>query len=357
MKRSSLQLGQAFSLIMRTLPIAALRLGAYVAFWVVTLIYLGIVGGIAFLVGQAVPWLGVILFLVALVGLAPLYNLAKRYVLYVIKAAHIAVLAELLASGSLPPGTSQLAWGKQRVRARFGEVSVMFVVDELVAAVVRGITRAIYSIASWLPGNTLRTLAGMANRVIYYAVSYVDEAILARAFWLDQGPVWATARDGVVLYGMIWKALLLNAVVLMVLSYIPFILVLIILSAPVGALLNTIAPRSPAGASSPRSSSPGWSKCRWGMLLPWPRSSPPTTMRRAKCSRIRRSRPSSNRSAASSTCCSSARRRNWASWGLAGAAGPGAHGAGELSIGWCIDTRGISRTIYTEIYIAIRGML
>jgi hypothetical protein len=243
MNLSSLQLGQAFKLIMRTLPISLLRLGAYLVFWLITLVYLGIVGGLALLVGRAVPWLGVILFLVGLVGLGPIYRLIQRYVLYIIKAAHIAVLAELLARGDLPAGTGQLAWGKARVQERFGEASAMFVVDELVSAVVRGVTRAIYSVASWLPGETFRTIAGIANRIIHYAVSYVDEAILARAFWLDQGPVWATARDGVVLYGMVWKALLMNAVVLMALSYIPFILVLLILSGPVAALLSAISPQ------------------------------------------------------------------------------------------------------------------
>jgi hypothetical protein len=239
---SSLQLGRAFRLIMQTLPIAAVRLGANIAFWVVTLVYLGITGGLAYLVWQAIPAVGVILFLVALGGLGPLYKLAQKYVLYVIKAAQIAVMAEILVNDRLPAGASQLAWGKERVQERFGEVSAMFLVDELVSGVVSAFTGVVYRVASFLPGDTFRSLANILNRVIRFAVGYIDEAILARTFWLQSGSVWANARDGVVLYGMVWKPLLANAVALMFLSYVPFIVVAILFSAPIGALTSLISP-------------------------------------------------------------------------------------------------------------------
>ena len=241
MNFKSLQFGLAFKLLLRTMPILLVRLVANVVFWLVSLVYLGITGGIAWLVGQAVPAVGVILFIVALVAIGPLYKLAKRYVLYMIKAAHIAVVSELLVRDALPEGVGQLAWGKQRVQERFGEASIMFVVDELVSAVVKRFTRTVYRIASWLPGNTLRTLANIVNRVVRFAISYIDEAILARVFWLDTKLVWTSARDGVILYGMVWKPLLMNAIALMVLSYLPFIVVLIVFSAPVGALVSLIS--------------------------------------------------------------------------------------------------------------------
>mgnify|MGYP006967048059 CR=1 FL=1 len=98
MNLQSLRLKEAFNLTLRTMPILLVRLGGYVAFWLVAMIYLGIAGGLAFLVGKAVPFLGVILFLAALGGAAPLYNLAKKYVLYLVKAAHVAVVAELLGA-------------------------------------------------------------------------------------------------------------------------------------------------------------------------------------------------------------------------------------------------------------------
>jgi hypothetical protein len=237
----SLQLGLAFKLIMRTRTILAIKLGAYILFWIAALIYLAITFAIATMVAQAIPIVGFILFIVAIVGVAPLYQLAYRYVFYMIKAAHIAVLSELIVNGDLPKGVSQLAWGKERVQKRFGEVNAMFVVDELVSGIVRAFTRTVYSLASFLPGDTLDQIVKIINRVIWYATSYIDEAILARSFILKKVPVWVNARDGVVLYGMVWKPLLMAAIVLMVLSYIPFIVGFLILSLPIGLLMSAVS--------------------------------------------------------------------------------------------------------------------
>ena len=241
---SSLKLGVAFNLLMKTMPILLIRLGVMLIFWVVALIYLAIVGTVAFLIGNAIDWLGFIIFIVALVGVIPLYNLAYRYVFYMIKAAHIAIMAELLTNEKLklPPGRGQLEYGKKRVQERFGEVNAMFVVDELVQGVVRAFTRTVYSIARWLPGDTLATLVNVVNRVIIFATSYIDEAILARSFWQDEEVnVWENARDGVVLYAMSWKPIVMAAVALMLLSYVPSIVAFVVFALPIGLLISLIS--------------------------------------------------------------------------------------------------------------------
>jgi hypothetical protein len=241
MKLESLQLTRALQMLLRTTPLLLIRLGAVIAFWVAALIYLAVVGGVAFLVGQAVEAVGIILFIVALVAMIPLYNLAYRYVFFMLKAAHLAVLSEILINGDLPAGVNQLEWGRQRVQERFGEVNVMFVVDELVNGVVRAFTGTVYTLTAWLPGDTLRTLVQIVNRIIRYAMSYIDEAVLSRSFVQKEQNVWANARDGVTLYAMVWKPLLMNAIALMILSYIPFIVVLIVFSAPVGLIVSAIS--------------------------------------------------------------------------------------------------------------------
>jgi hypothetical protein len=240
---SSIQIGAAFRLMIRTLPIILIRLGVTIAFWVVALIYLAIVGAVAVLIGNASEIIGVIVFLVALGAMIPLYNLAYRYVFFVIKAAHIAVIAELLVNDTLPDGVNQLAFGRKKVTERFGETNVMFVVDELVNGVVNAFTWTVYSITSWIPGDSVRTIVGIVNTVIRFAMNYIDEAILARSFTNERDNVWANARDGLVLYAMAWKPILLNAVVLMILSYIPFIVALLIFSAPIGLLVNLVSPQ------------------------------------------------------------------------------------------------------------------
>jgi hypothetical protein len=239
---ASIDIGRAFSVLMKTLPILGIRLAYSLIAFVLFIIYMLIVFGLAALVANISEVIGVILFIVAMVALAPIYNLAYRYIFYILKAAHIAVIAELLQNDKLPDGVNQLEWGKQQVQQRFGEVSVMFVVDELVNGVVRAFTNTLEWLTAWIPGGALQQLIEMVKMVIRLAVGYVDEAIIARAFWMRSESIWATAIDGVVLYTQIWKAILVNAVVLMVLSYIPFVLVLIIFSAPVAAVLNAFNP-------------------------------------------------------------------------------------------------------------------
>lgn len=242
MDLSSLQLGAAFSMVMRTAPLLLIRLGAYLVFWVAMLIYLVVVGGVALLIGQAIEILGFIIFMVAIIGILPLYNLAYRYVFFMIKAAHLAVLSELVAHGSLPDNTGQLAWGRQRVEERFGEINVMFVMDEIVSGVVKAFTRTVYTISNFLPGD-LRDFARVINRVIFFAMTYIDEVILARSFWRESENPWVNARDGVVLYAMVWKPMLINAVALMLLSFVPAIIGFVIFAAPIGLLLSIISPQ------------------------------------------------------------------------------------------------------------------
>ncbi len=238
MDLKSLQIGRAAGIVMKTLPISAVRLGALLVFWIIAIIYLAVVGGIAWLTGQAVPFIGVIIFIIGIGGVGFLYKLARDYVLYMIKAAHIAVIAEIIHKGKdIPVTASQLAYGKDQVKKRFGEASVMFAVDKIINGVIRVFTSAVYRITSFLPGNIGHNIAGIINRIIKFSLSYIDEAILARTFWLDSGSVWANAKDGVILYGMVWKPILMNAIALMLLSYIPFAVAVLLLVAPVGGAI------------------------------------------------------------------------------------------------------------------------
>lgn len=239
---SNLNFGLAFSLIMRTLPLLLVRLGAMLLFWIVAIVYLVLAGWLAALLGGLNETVGVIFFIIALILVIPAYNLAYRYVFYMFKAAHIAIMAELLVNDKLPDGINQLDYGRKKVTERFGEVNAMFVVDELVAGVVGAFTGTVYNLMSWLPGDTLQTLASIINRVIHYATNYIDEAVLARSFYnKPQQNVWENARDGVVLYAMSWKPLLTSAVALMIISFLPGIVALILFAAPVTWLIALVS--------------------------------------------------------------------------------------------------------------------
>jgi hypothetical protein len=239
---SNLNFGLAFSLLMKTIPLLLVRLGAMLAFWAVAIIYLLIVLAVGTMIAAANETIGWIVGLVALLAVIPAYNLAYRYVFYMLKAAHIAIMAEILVNGKLPDGINQLNYGKQKVTERFGEVNAMFLVDELVSGVVGAFTGTVSSVLSWLPGDFGWAIA-ILNRVIHYATNYIDEAVMARSFYNSaKQDVWVNARDGVVLYAMSWKPLLTSAVALMILSFIPGIVAFVIFAAPIAGLIWMINP-------------------------------------------------------------------------------------------------------------------
>ena len=237
-----LELGTALALLLRTTPILLVRLGLYAAFWLLTLVYFGLVGGFSLLLSQLWPPAAIIILVVALIGLLPLYRLANRYLFYVVKAAQLAVVVEMLEHGELPNGASQIRFGMNRVMDRFGAVSAMFVVDGLVRGVLRGLTKVVSTMMWWLPGRPRGFLRDVFTRLAKYAVSYVDEAILARTFWRKDEGVWEAAREGIVLYGMVWRPLLVNALALTALSFVPFLLAVVLFAAPIGILLTSMSP-------------------------------------------------------------------------------------------------------------------
>lgn len=225
---------------MRTSSILVIRIGYYLLFWAALLLLLGVIIGVSYLISQLNETLGFWVGMIGYILLIPAYLWANRYIFYLLKGAHLAVVAQLLQHGKMPSGTTQLEWGKQQVLDRFGEVSVMFLVDRMVRRVVSRFSRQVMRVTRWIPGNFGRRISSMVSRLLYYGTNYIDEAILARAFWIDKG-VWQGAREGLILYAMAWRTLLPNALALMLLSYVPVIAVILILLIPVGLLLSLVS--------------------------------------------------------------------------------------------------------------------
>jgi hypothetical protein len=236
----NLQLGLAFRLLMRTSPILLVRVGAYFLFWVVLLVVLVVIFGIAYLFSLVNETVGFFAGLIGFILLFPAYIWINRYVFFLIKGAHLAVVARLLHHGKLPAGVNQFEWGKQQVRERFGEVSVMFLVDQMVRRVVGRFSRQVMRAARWIPGKFGRRVSNMVSRLLRFSTNYIDEAILARSFWREED-VWQGARDGLILYAMSWRTLLPNALALMLLSYVPVMGMVLILVIPVGLLLSVVS--------------------------------------------------------------------------------------------------------------------
>lgn len=228
-------LGEAFGLLGKTMPILWVRLGSYLALGAALGVYAAAVGGVAWLLGRLWAPLGVVVFLVAVVGAFGVVRWAGRYWFHLLRAAHTAVLTEFILTGQ-GPKEGQLAYGRQQVMSRFKDTSILFGVDLLVGGVVRFVVRTFTRIASILPIPGLDGLAKLLERVAVMSTTYVDEAVLSRAYARREENVWAVAKDGVVLYAQAWKPILANAVVLAILSFVEFLAFLLILGLPAAAI-------------------------------------------------------------------------------------------------------------------------
>lgn len=249
-----------WNLLKQTTPFIWMRLLIYMLFAVGSVVLLALLVGISVLL---LKWFGdsgaIVLFLIiATVGiLFAAYRLLERYVLYLLKAAHIAVLIELMEHGAVPEGKGQIAYGKERVTALFGTTSVFFAVDQLVSAAVKQIHKWLMRLGNLfgaIPGAKL--VISLASMILGFAVNYIDEAVLSRVMKhkkeQPESNVWQTSADGVVLYAQSWKGMIGAAAGLaifnIVLSVATFVIILFpllglvsLINSDGGALLNVLA--------------------------------------------------------------------------------------------------------------------
>ncbi len=216
---------------MKTTPILWVRLGSYALLGLGLLVYFAVIGGIAWLLAQLWSVLGFIVLIAAFGGAFGIVKWVTRYYFYLLKAAHAAVMTEFIVYGQGPDG-SQIAHGKEQVTARFKDTSIMFGIDQLLDGIVKAFNRSFARMVDFLPIPGLDSLTKFIERVSKFATTYIDEAILTRAYKEDEPNVWKVAQDGVILYAQCWKPILANAVVLTLLSYVEFFVFLVILGLP-----------------------------------------------------------------------------------------------------------------------------
>jgi len=235
--------GKAFSLMAKTLPCVLAIMAANAVFGLVVVVYYIVLFGVLAIMPKGLELLSFVIFVVGLGGNFALFKAFKHYFLYLLRAGHIAVMAEFLSAGKLPAGTSQISFGKTQVVDRFKSVSGMFVVGELVQGVVGAITNMMGGLLSFFPGDTLKQLGKIVAAVIKTASSYIDEAILARAFIQKDKNIFEVGKDGTILYAMAWKPILANAAGLAVLSW-ASMAIFIVLFVPVGYVMASVLPSS-----------------------------------------------------------------------------------------------------------------
>ncbi|WP_198144113.1 hypothetical protein [Gilvimarinus agarilyticus] len=232
-------LTRAISRMGRTSPFILLRLLVYVG---IALGYI-LVTGIGAAIGYGVTSIGdgdgggaAIGGLLGFGLVSGVLYWAREYLLYLIKAGHIAVLVELLQGQALPAGRSQIEHGQQVVKARFKEASILFGVDQLIKGILRMLNRMVMSISRIIPIPGLEKVAGAVNAVINTSLTYVDEVMLAYNIKTGSDNPWQSSKDALILYAQNYQALLKNAVFLMVFMYASAFVIFLLILLPVAAI-------------------------------------------------------------------------------------------------------------------------
>lgn len=234
-------LGRAFSLLWRTLPFLLLRIVVYFGILLSYLVAVTIGGSLGYALGKVGGNSAGGSFWGAIIGFFLVSGIVywlREYLLYLVKAGHIAVLVELMEGREIPRGRSQIEYAGSVVKQHFVESSALFALDRLIHGILRLFNRVTFNLAAILPIPGLETLMKLFNAVINTSLTYLDEAILAQTLRSRSSNPWATARDSVVLYAQNYKSILKNALVLTLVVWALTLGIFILVLGPVALLAS-----------------------------------------------------------------------------------------------------------------------
>jgi hypothetical protein len=109
------------------------------------------------------------------------YAFVNRYIGYMLKAGHVAVVTTAVTTGSVP--ANQLQIGKEMVEKRFATANVYFALDSLVSGAVRQLQNGfgkIENVFGNIPG--VSTMVNFVQLFIGIALGYIDECCLGYTF-------------------------------------------------------------------------------------------------------------------------------------------------------------------------------
>ncbi|MBQ7299700.1 MAG: zinc ribbon domain-containing protein [Clostridia bacterium] len=224
----------AKQLFHKSFPFCMAKLGLGAATVLIDAVLLAILLGIGWLFGDT----GLVVCFLIWCGFIPVVRLVlMHYVGYLVKAGHIAVIAEACKTGQFP--ANQVAWGKSKVKERFVSSNVYFALDKLMTAAIKQIQDGIQKVAGkldFIPG--MDAAAGLAKFFVDISLGYIDECCLGWTFYHPEQSEFKSAADGVVIYAQNWKPLLKNAAITMLKAVLGMILIVIIAFVPIGLLFK-----------------------------------------------------------------------------------------------------------------------
>ncbi len=223
-------------LFRKTMPFAMAKLLLGAATVLISVVLLAILMGLGWLFGDG----GMAICIIIWIGLTGMVRFAiMHYFGYLVKAGHVAVLAEAVTTGKVPD--NQVAYGKEKVKERFATANVYFAVDKLVTGSVKQIQNGIQRLGNamdFIPGMGAVTSA--AKFFVDLSLGYIDECCLGYTFYKKEQGAYQSACDGVVIYAQNIKELLKNAAKTMLKVIILSIVVVLVVFVPVGLLFKIL---------------------------------------------------------------------------------------------------------------------
>jgi len=232
--------GQVMSTLWKTKEFVIFRFLIYMG---ITLAYIagtGTGGGIGYLFGKVGDNTEAGVFYGMVGGFSLVSGVlyyVREYILYLVKAGHIAVIVKHLDGEPMPDGKGQIKYAQEMVKDRFKESSVLFGVDQLIKGVLKTFNRIFSGVMSFLPFLP-QGIVKFVNAVVNMSLTYVDEVILAYYFRNNSENPWEDSRKALVLYAQNYKTFLKNALFLTLITWVLSLLVLIIVFAPLAALMS-----------------------------------------------------------------------------------------------------------------------
>jgi hypothetical protein len=234
--------GRTMGLMAQTAPFIVLRIIVYFGIAVAFVLVTGVGAGVGWGVGAfgspdfragAIAWGGIIGF-----GLtAGTIFFLREYLLYLVKAGHIAVLVELIDGRGVPGGQNQISYATTMVKEHFAESNVLFGIDLLIRGVLGAILGLLQGVTALLPIPGLQNVVGLIRAFLRVSIGLVDEVILGYLFRSRADNPWQTAQTGLVLYAQNYKIMLKNAAWLTLIVYVLAFVVFLVMLAPAAALV------------------------------------------------------------------------------------------------------------------------
>ena len=226
----------AKQLFRKTRPFCMAKLALGGATVLLSLILFAILMGIGWLFGDG----GILItFIIWVAGTGVIRFALMHYLGYLVKAGHIAVIAEAMKTGKIPK--DQVNYGKRLVAERFATSNIYFAVDKLVTGAVKQIQKGIDKVGNkldFIPG--MEAVTGLAKFFVDISLGYIDECCFGWTFYNPQQGAFKSAADGVVIYAQNWKVLLKDAAKTMLKVVLGLIVMVIVVFIPVGLIFKLL---------------------------------------------------------------------------------------------------------------------